>query len=95
MRLPKPFVAQAGAVLITYIDNITTSSLTNSKTYTYTYTYTFTRTSTNNPAMQALVGMPDQKILALGILEIYGTCTAPSGQVVTVFPSTYLTQTPP
>lgn len=91
VRLPKSFVAQAGAVLITNVDNITTNSLTNSKTYTYT----FTSTSTNNPVMQALVGMPDQKLLAPGILEIYGSCTDPSGQVVTVFRSTYLTQTPP
>lgn len=55
VRPPKSFPSQVGDVFTTYIDNITTNSPTNSKTYTLTIAST-NATVTN---MIAMIGMPD------------------------------------
>lgn len=80
---------QAGDILDINIDNTTTNSSANSKNYSYTFS------QSANPTTVIMVGMPDQRALAPGTLDIYGTITRPSTNTIYVFNSTFLDQVLP
>ncbi|WP_409319351.1 hypothetical protein [Pseudomonas sp. KCJK9016] len=90
VKIPKTLSPQLGDKVEIFIDNTTTNNATNSKTYSYTVT-------SLNPSrpLVAMVGVPDQKALGVGKLEIYGNLISANGNIIDVFTSAYIEQVLP
>lgn len=89
IRPPIGVTPKAGDVLTVYADNSTTNAVANS----LTYTYTFTAADTNNSEHPFLIGMSDQAVLGVGLVDVYGNWF--DGITTHVFRSAFITQTLP